>query len=155
MNKFWYGISVTFVLCVVGVFSHAEPIDAPKPFVSEQVNFGIIFPGKVINVVDGDTVDVEVRRVIRIRMLDCWAPESRTKDLAEKKEGLEAKAELAKIISGRKVVVQVPIGRDARFGESMTFDRVLGRIIDEETRLDYSKYMVQHGFATKNKEKDD
>lgn len=154
MNKFWYGISATVVLCVVGLFSYAEPIEAPKPFVAEQINFGIIFPGKVVNVVDGDTVDVEIRRVIRIRMLDCWAPESRTRDLAEKKEGLAAKDALTKVISGRNVIVQVPIDRDAKFGESMSMGRVLARIIDEENNTDYSKYMVTNGFATKEKEDD-
>ncbi|MCA9313846.1 thermonuclease family protein, partial [Candidatus Saccharibacteria bacterium] len=126
-------------------------VEAVKPTETTDINFGIIFPGKVVNVVDGDTVDVEVRRVVRIRMLDCWAPESRTRDLAEKKEGLKAKDALQKVLYGRDVIVQVPIESDARFGEAMSMSRVLGRVIDRHTKVDYSEYMVKNGYASKTK----
>ena len=39
--------------------------------------FGLTLPGNVLDVHDGDTVTVEVKRTLRIRLLDCWAPELR------------------------------------------------------------------------------
>ena len=35
----------------------------------------------VEEVYDGDTVVVSIQKEIRVRMLDCWAPEVRTKDI--------------------------------------------------------------------------
>ena len=58
---------------------------------------------KVVRVVDGDTVDVDIDlgfgvwlRKSRIRLLGVDTPESRTRDLVEKKYGLAAKAFLKK-----------------------------------------------------------
>ena len=53
---------------------------------------------KLVRVVDGDTCDALIdlgfntwaKRRIRFMGVDCW--ESRTRDLEEKKKGLEAKA---------------------------------------------------------------
>jgi len=39
-------------------------------------------------VVDGDTITVELKIPVRVRLLDCWAPETRTKDAEEKKKGI-------------------------------------------------------------------
>ena len=58
----------------------------------------------ILRVVDGDTVDVMVdlgfstHRKIRVRLYGINAPESRTRDLAEKKLGLAAKARLIEIL---------------------------------------------------------
>lgn len=62
------------------------------------------FPCTINRVVDGDTVDVTVdlgfhiSHKVRVRFSDYDAPETRTKDLAEKKRGLAAKAYLEEII---------------------------------------------------------
>jgi len=58
----------------------------------------------VIRVVDGDTVDAMVDlgfntwKKVRIRMVGINAPESRTRDLEEKKKGLAAKERLKEIL---------------------------------------------------------
>jgi hypothetical protein len=55
------------------------------------------YTGKVLRVVDGDTVDLmvdlgfSVHHKIRVRLYGINTPESRTKDLAEKAMGLKAK----------------------------------------------------------------
>ena len=49
-----------------------------------QPPLGLTAQCKVLDVYDGDTVTVEVRTIARVRLLDCWAPEVRTKDVAEK-----------------------------------------------------------------------
>ena len=58
----------------------------------------------VIKVVDGDTIDAMVDlgfstfKKVRIRMHGINAPESRTRDLEEKKKGLAAKARLIELL---------------------------------------------------------
>ena len=58
------------------------------------------YKAKVVRVVDGDTIDAlidlgfDIHKKIRIRMVGMNAPESRTRDLEEKKRGLAAKARL-------------------------------------------------------------
>ena len=59
---------------------------------------------KVVRVVDGDTVDVIIKRRMRIRLEDCWAPETRTKNLDEKLKGLESK-EFAEVLLRRRLTV--------------------------------------------------
>ena len=105
---------------------------------------------KVIYVVDGDTVDVEIRRVIRIRLLDCWAPESRTRDLDEKKRGLESKARMKELVDGKEVTVHIPTRSSGNIGKILTMNRVLGYVwIGDES---VSQVMVDEGLATAEKE---
>lgn len=113
--------------------------------------FGIQFGGEVVEVLDGDTIEIEVKRRVRIRLLDCWAAETRTRDLAEKARGMEAKKFLAVIALGKNAKVFVPIEGAARFGESMTFGRVLGYV--EVDGIDLSEAMVAAGMATEEKER--
>ena len=63
------------------------------------------YKAKVVRVVDGDTIDALIdlgfstHKKIRIRMVGINTPESRTRDLEEKKLGLAAKARLKEILS--------------------------------------------------------
>lgn len=109
-------------------------------------------PAKVGRVIDGDTVEVSVTRKIRVRLLDCWAPESRTRDLAEKARGLESKRRLGELIdrAAGEVILQVPTGQDQELAEVFTFGRVLGRLWLPDGR-EVSATMVAEGLATKKK----
>ncbi len=102
--------------------------------------------------IDGDTVEVSVTRKIRVRLLDCWAPESRTRDLAEKARGLESKRRLGELIdrAAGEVILQVPTGQDQELAEVFTFGRVLGRLWLPDGR-EVSATMVAEGLATKKK----
>ena len=66
------------------------------------------YKAKVVRVVDGDTIDAlidlgfDIHKKIRIRMVGMNAPESRTRDLEEKKRGLAAKARLKEILKEGK-----------------------------------------------------
>ena len=66
---------------------------------------------KVENVVDGDTIDVlidwgfDILFAFRVRLAGIDTPESRTKDLAEKALGLEAKEYLKKHLKDAKSVI--------------------------------------------------
>ena len=118
----------------------------------KQPLVGITTKGSVVNVVDGDTVDVEVTRTIRVRLKDCWCPETTTRDLEEKKKGLAAKDHLIGLLENNNdVVLFIPADSDGDIKDVFTFNRVLGYIfINSE---DVSSRMVTDGHATAEKEK--
>jgi len=66
----------------------------------------------VVNVVDGDTIDVYIDMGFRIatkqrfRLNRINAPESRTTDKKEKERGLKAKAYLNAMLEGQSVVIE-------------------------------------------------
>lgn len=72
------------------------------------------YNAEVLRVVDGDTIDVLIdlgfstHRKIRVRLYGINAPESRTRDLAEKKLGLAAKERLINILEEQdnKVILE-------------------------------------------------
>ena len=77
----------------------------------------------VIRVVDGDTVDAMVDlgfstfKKVRIRMHGINAPESRTRDLEEKKKGLAAKARLTELLEdadNKFILVSHGVGKFGR-----------------------------------------
>ena len=43
----------------------------------QQPQEGFTTKAKVTRVIDGDTVDVEITRKVRLRLKDCWAPEKK------------------------------------------------------------------------------
>jgi micrococcal nuclease len=67
-----------------------------------------VYKGKLIKVIDGDTIDAMIDLgfntwiSLTIRLNGFNAPESRTKDLNEKKKGLEAKERLIQILLENK-----------------------------------------------------
>lgn len=105
----------------------------------------------VTDVYDGDTVVVDVTTSIRVRMLDCWAPEIKTKNLKEKEEGLKSKTFLNTMIKNEDVVM-LEIPMSGKLSDSLTFGRVLARVykdVDGDGVPDnLSERMVTNGFAT-------
>lgn len=85
------------------------------------------FPCRIERVVDGDTIDVLVDqgfhtfRDVRVRLAGIDAPETRTRDLAEKERGLAAKA---------RVEALCPVGSEfwLRSDEIGKFGRCIGDI---------------------------
>ena len=105
---------------------------------------------EVVRVVDGDTIDVEVRRTVRIRLLECWAPETRTRDAVEKRRGLAAKDHLKDLIGSKAVTLHVPTDGSGDVAKILTLNRVLGRVYIEG--VDVSAAMVAAGHATKERD---
>ena len=131
-------------LCVNGTMLAENPVPPAT---------NLTIDGKCLRVIDGDTVEVETRFTYRVRLIDCWAPESRTSDLAEKQRGLRSKSKMVQLAEGKAVRVSIPLGRS--FTDITTMGRVLGRVwVTDDGQLavdDLSTIMVREGMATKAK----
>ena len=108
---------------------------------------------KVIKVIDGDTVDVDIDlgfdimlRDERVRIMGIDTPESRTRDKVEKKFGLASKARLKELIGGKSgPILKTQINKK---GEDMRgkFGRILGDFVTEEGRM-VTDILVEEGHA--------
>tara|TARA_A100001037_G_C14893951_1_gene519707 strand:- start:33 stop:395 length:363 start_codon:yes stop_codon:yes gene_type:complete len=105
----------------------------------------------VTRVVDGDTVDVDIDlgfgvwlKKQRVRLMGVNAPESRTRDLEEKKRGLAAK-EFVKAFCPEGQVVKLRSHDRGKFG------RILGEIIVFDSKLDQestiNQMLIREGHA--------
>jgi endonuclease YncB( thermonuclease family) len=122
---------------------------------------GITTDVKVVRVIDGDTVDVSITRTIRVRLLDCYAPETRTKDSKEKVRGHESKKYLYDMLTQvfyndraarkqKQVTLFMPADDKGELKDNFTFSRVLGRLFVNGE--DVSELMVEAGKATATNE---
>ena len=108
---------------------------------------------KVIKVIDGDTVDVDIDlgfdiiiKGERVRIMGIDTPESRTRDKVEKKFGLARKARLKELIGGKSgPILKTQINRK---GEDMRgkFGRILGDFVTDNGRL-VTDILVEEGHA--------
>ena len=97
------------------------------------------YRAKVVHIVDGDTVDLDIDlgfsvwlRKTRIRLLGIDTPECRTRDLEEKVYGMMAKDFVKDSIPvGTEVIVKTVLDNEGKFG------RVLGEVfmLNNETSL--------------------
>ena len=100
-------------------------------------------------VVDGDTIDVDIAlgfdvmlKKQRIRLYGMNTPESRTRDLEEKKYGLAAKARLKELLeNGETLSIRTAIDKKAR-GK---YGRILGTIFADEVNL--NDLLIEEGHA--------
>ena len=123
---------------------------------------GWITVGKVVRVKDGDTVKVRIAREIDVRLLGCWAAESRRDPRilnhidrdAAKLRGIAAKEHLTRIALGKRCVLMIPTQTDgdettSDVGDVFSLSRALGRVwVDGQ---DLSELQVERGYATATK----
>ena len=112
-----------------------------------------IYRGKLERVVDGDTIDalidvgfdIWIKKRIRYSGIDTW--ESRTRDLAEKAKGLEAKArnkELLMEVSSKSGYFRLKSHGVGKYG------RVLGEIFIEDAegkQYNINETLISEGHA--------
>ena len=105
---------------------------------------------KILDVVDGDTVDVDIDLGFgiiltdeRIRIMNIDAPESRTSDPVEKIFGKAAKSRLEELL-GKEAIL---ITHDDKHGEGMKgkFGRILGDFKVDEGIV--TEILVEEGHA--------
>jgi micrococcal nuclease len=104
---------------------------------------------KVTNVVDGDTIDVEIDLGFdisfssRVRLAGIDTPESRTKDKAEKALGLEVKEYLkSKIKDAKSVVIKTE-----KMDSSEKYGRILGWVFLDGSTVSINEQMISEGYA--------
>ena len=93
---------------------------------------------KIVRVVDGDTVDVDIDlgfavwlKKQRIRLFGVDTPESRTRDAVEKKFGIMAK----NFVKGRLPVGSMQVLRTRMDDSRGKFGRILGEFVIEDSTL--------------------
>jgi micrococcal nuclease len=107
------------------------------------------FVKNVTNVVDGDTIDViidlgfDILFSSRVRLAGIDTPESRTKDLAEKALGLEAKEYLKKSLKDAKSVII----KTEKMDSSEKYGRILGWVYINGDTVSLNDMMINHGYA--------
>jgi micrococcal nuclease len=102
------------------------------------------------SVVDGDTIDCDIDLGFdisinqRIRLAGIDTPESRTKDINEKKFGLESKDFLKKKLSeckGNLVIKTEKIDSTEKYG------RILGWLYEDGKEISFNQMMIDEGYA--------
>ena len=104
---------------------------------------------KITNVVDGDTIDVDIDLGFnisysqRVRLAGIDTPESRTKDLREKALGLESKEYLKYKLKDAKTIVIKTEKPDS----SEKYGRILGWLYLDEDTVSVNDHMIEDGYA--------
>ena len=115
---------------------------------------------KLLRVVDGDTIDIDIDlgfgvwlRKQRIRMYGIDSPESRTRDLQEKKYGLASKKYLKKMCSDDGLLIRTKKDGKGKFG------RILGEMwrTTDYTDKSINQYCIDnfHAVAYYGQSKED
>lgn len=107
------------------------------------------YKAKVLRVVDGDTVDVLIDcgfstyKKERVRLHGINAPESRTRDLDEKKRGLAAKCRLQSLISSYEdqCIIKTELDKKGKYG------RILGVIYSPDKEKNFNQMLLSEGHA--------
>ena len=108
------------------------------------MNSPYIYNCEVVRVVDGDTIDVDIDlgfsvilKKQRIRLAGIDTPESRTRNLAEKALGLEAKERLKELCEGGMMLKSLGRGK---------YGRILGIPINSKGK-DICQILIKEGHA--------
>ena len=111
---------------------------------------------KMVKVVDGDTIDVDIdlgfgvwMRNQRIRLYGIDTPESRTRDLEEKKYGLAAKDFLIKWTNAGGLTLKTHKDDRGKFG------RILGEIWCFDTNVNEKMIEEHHAVRYMGQSKED
>jgi micrococcal nuclease len=118
------------------------------------------YPCKIVRIIDGDTVDVDIDLGFgiwihkeRVRLYGIDTPESRTRDLVEKKYGFAAKDYLTGMLNDTQIILKTHKDDKGKFG------RILGELWRTTNYADKSinEYMIEkhHAVRYMGQSKDD
>lgn len=127
---------------------------------SQAPELGWTTSGVVSRVIDGDTVEFETTRRIRVRLRNCWAPEShldrRVPEIAreaQRLKGIASAEHLRLLVQGKPVKLHVPTLAEYDGAQDMTSVLTLGRVIGDIWTPDgnVAEIQVERGYATRTK----
>jgi len=104
---------------------------------------------KIYKIVDGDTIDVDIDLGFnisffqRVRLAGIDTPESRTKDVYEKKLGLEVKEKLTNLLKDAKKIVIKTEKPDSK----EKYGRILGWLFIDDGKLSINEILIKEGYA--------
>jgi len=104
---------------------------------------------KLYKVVDGDTIDVDIDLGFdisffqRVRLAGIDTPESRTKDLLEKKLGLEVKEKLTELLKNATNIVI----RTEKPDSTEKYGRILGWVFVDDSKTSINELLIKQGYA--------
>jgi len=117
------------------------------------------YHAKVTEVVDGDTVVINIDLGFdvvftnqKVRLLGIDTPESRTSDKTEKVFGLASKDYAKKFIEACKdksVIIRTHISDDVNNNGREKFGRLLGEIINPDTKKVLNDELINNGYAVR------
>ncbi len=107
---------------------------------------------KLDRVVDGDTIDTVIdlgfgiHKNERVRVAGIDTPESRTRDLEEKKLGLEAKYYLEKIL-GEADSLFIKTSKEGKYGRLLGWIFTSKDLITDDNQHSVNQIMIDEGYA--------
>ena len=125
-----------------------------KKYITHKENNMYNYNATCVKVVDGDTIDADidlgfgVKIKKRIRLAGINAPESRTRNLVEKKLGLAAKERLKEMLDGAANCFELEsteLGKYGRVLGRLHIDKISGK--DVITKVCINDCLVEEGYA--------
>ena len=111
---------------------------------------------KLVKVIDGDTIDVDIDlgfgvwlKKERVRLVGIDTPESRTRDLEEKKYGLAAQEFLIKWTGAGELRLKTQKDKTGKFG------RILGELWTFDTNINQKMIEEHHAVAYEGQSKEE
>ncbi len=112
--------------------------------------YGLCYLVELVAVIDADTIDVRLwDHVLRVRLVECWADETRGPSATDK--GRDAKQYVENLLSGDEPLSLFIPATAGRISEALTLGRILGRLFVGSREL--AEILVSNGFATRTKPK--
>jgi len=106
------------------------------------------YKAKLDRVVDGDTIDCvidlgfDINYKCRVRLKGINTPETRTRDLEEKKRGFAAKDRVIELFEGQETfIIKTELDKKGKYG------RILGTIIINNNDESINQILLSEGHA--------
>jgi len=111
----------------------------------------IVVPCRIVEVVDGDTLTIEAKIRIRVRMKDCWADELHSHYPELRAKAQQSKEHLASIALNRNGLLQIDLNGVDRLDKLFSFGRIIGNVYLNNQTKTLAQRQVDAGYATATK----
>lgn len=135
-----------FFRSLIAVLALGLSADAKAPML------GIALNGRVVDVYDGDTLTIDLTIRVKVRLLDCWAPEIRGGTIEQRDAGDASAQHLRELALNQPATLFVPVTGAHSLGSLFSFDRILGHVWVYDTHLGDAQIAAGHASSTKNGE---